>query len=262
MIKIGAFSKLGKTTVKTIRYYEKEGILMPIFIDGNRYRYYDTKQLLDLSEIVSYRQIGISIKEIKNIKKGMDVNQILLSRKEKAKQTIEIANYQLTQINFLMEEKNMEYKVVLKDLPECIVYYKEGVISEYKDMTNFIIGSGEECLKLNPELKCIEPSYCYVNYLDNEYRKDNIRIRYAQAVEKKGIENNNIKFEHLKSTKAVCLYHKGPYHLIGSAYATVYRFIKENKLTIVDNARECYIDGMWNKENVEDWLTEIQIPVK
>ena len=26
--------------------------------------------------------------------------------------------------------------------------------------------------------------------------------------------------------------------------------------------RECYIDGVWNKENIEDWLTEIQLPVK
>ena len=26
--------------------------------------------------------------------------------------------------------------------------------------------------------------------------------------------------------------------------------------------RECYIDGIWNKENVEDWLTEIQLPIE
>lgn len=27
------------------------------------------------------------------------------------------------------------------------------------------------------------------------------------------------------------------------------------------NVRESYIDGVWNKESVEEWLTEIQIPV-
>lgn len=26
--------------------------------------------------------------------------------------------------------------------------------------------------------------------------------------------------------------------------------------------RECYIDGVWNKENPEDWLTEIQLPIE
>lgn len=26
--------------------------------------------------------------------------------------------------------------------------------------------------------------------------------------------------------------------------------------------RECYIDGIWNKESVEDWLTEVQLPIE
>ena len=27
-------------------------------------------------------------------------------------------------------------------------------------------------------------------------------------------------------------------------------------------ARESYIDGIWNKESEEDWLTEIQLPIE
>jgi len=30
---------------------------------------------------------------------------------------------------------------------------------------------------------------------------------------------------------------------------------------VIENIRESYIDGIWNKENVDDWLTEIQVPV-
>lgn len=40
------------------------------------------------------------------------------------------------------------------------------------------------------------------------------------------------------------------------------KYIAENKLKITDCPRERYIDGVWNKENVEDWLTEIQVPVE
>ena len=36
----------------------------------------------------------------------------------------------------------------------------------------------------------------------------------------------------------------------------------KNGYQVTDLHRECYIDGVWNKENVEDWLTEIQLPVK
>ena len=39
------------------------------------------------------------------------------------------------------------------------------------------------------------------------------------------------------------------------------KYIEDNKLEITDFPRECYIEGIWNKENVEDWLTEIQVPI-
>ena len=43
----------------------------------------------------------------------------------------------------------------------------------------------------------------------------------------------------------------------------VARFILEEKGYIVSGlSRECYIDGIWNKESEEDWLTEIQLPVE
>ena len=38
-------------------------------------------------------------------------------------------------------------------------------------------------------------------------------------------------------------------------------FIEENGYEICGNIRESYIDGVWNKESEEEWLTEIQIPV-
>ena len=64
MYKIGEFSVLSKTTIKTLRYYEKEGLLKPSFVGENGYRYYETNKLIDLSKIISLRQIGFSILQI------------------------------------------------------------------------------------------------------------------------------------------------------------------------------------------------------
>ena len=36
---------------------------------------------------------------------------------------------------------------------------------------------------------------------------------------------------------------------------------KNNGYEIAGEIRESYIDGVWNKETENDWLTEIQIPV-
>ena len=35
---------------------------------------------------------------------------------------------------------------------------------------------------------------------------------------------------------------------------------EENGYTIAGAPRESYIDGIWNKDSEEEWLTEIQIP--
>ena len=59
--------------------------------------------------------------------------------------------------------------------------------------------------------------------------------------------------------RAICIYHKGAYDRLGE---DIYRYDLENGYQVTGLHRECYIDGVWNKENVEDWLTEIQLPVK
>ena len=43
---------------------------------------------------------------------------------------------------------------------------------------------------------------------------------------------------------------------------TILKYIEDNGYEITEFPRECYIDGCWNKENEDDYLTEIQVPVK
>lgn len=60
---------------------------------------------------------------------------------------------------------------------------------------------------------------------------------------------------------AACIYHKGSYDSLPMSYAAVIGYIEENDYCICGNIRESYIDGVWNKDTAEEWLTEIQIPV-
>lgn len=104
MYRIGEFSSLSKTTIKTLRYYEKEDILIPSYVDkDNGYRFYETNQLFDLSRIISLRQIGMSINNIKDILHGKDVMKILQTRKEELESEISIFYDQLSRINYLLE---------------------------------------------------------------------------------------------------------------------------------------------------------------
>ena len=67
MLKIGEFSKLCKTTIKILRYYDEVGLLKPVKVDANGYRYYEIEQLNDLIFILELRNLDFSILDIKNI---------------------------------------------------------------------------------------------------------------------------------------------------------------------------------------------------
>ena len=68
LYRIGLFSQITKTTIKTLRYYDSIGLLKPKRIDKfTGYRYYTTEQINDMYQILSYKQLGLSIKEIKSL---------------------------------------------------------------------------------------------------------------------------------------------------------------------------------------------------
>lgn len=63
--KIGEFSRLGRVTVRTLRHYEKIGLLKPGIVDmWTGYRYYSPEQLQKLLSIVQLKQLGFSLAEI------------------------------------------------------------------------------------------------------------------------------------------------------------------------------------------------------
>lgn len=67
MIKIGDFSKLFDISIKTVRFYEEEGLIEPNFIDiYTGYRYYDEENIKTMSKILFLKNLGFSIKEIKS----------------------------------------------------------------------------------------------------------------------------------------------------------------------------------------------------
>ena len=67
-LKIGEFSRLMQTTVKTLRHYEQIGLLLPDEVDeATGYRYYRMEQMLRLNAIKDLKSLGFSLDEIKDI---------------------------------------------------------------------------------------------------------------------------------------------------------------------------------------------------
>ena len=263
MLKISEFSKLSHLTIKALKYYEKEGLLKPASIDEwNNYRFYETSQLEVAARIKSYRQLDLSIEEIKAIFNGSNVKEILQEKSKSLTKEKQLIESRLSIIKSILEDKEMKYQVTEKVIPEKIIYTAQTVLKTYSDLMQWIPLVGQECLKLNPNIKCADPPYEFCEYLDGEYKETDIRIRHNEAVTEFGKENELIKFKTLPEAKVLSIYHKGSYANIGEAYAFLMKYAEQNGYIAAGLARECYIDGIWNKESEEDWLTEIQLPIE
>ena len=262
MLKIGDFSRLSHLTVKALRFYEKEKLLIPACVDEwTGYRFYETSQLEDAARIKACRQLDLSIEEIRAIMSGADMMQVLSEKAKALSDQRERIDAILFKINHILEGKEMKYQVTEKVIPAAIVFYSETVLENCSDIMQWIPSLGEECRKLNPDLRCAEPEYEFCEYLDGEYKEHDIRIRHNQTVTSRGVENGVIHFREIPEAKVLSVYHKGAYDSIGEAYAFIMKYAEENSYQPAGLTRECYIDGIWNKESVDNWLTEIQLPV-
>ncbi|MFV0485519.1 MAG: MerR family transcriptional regulator [Candidatus Saccharimonadales bacterium] len=267
MYRIGMFSKLGLVTIKTLHHYDEVGLLKPAHIDDeNGYRYYDSSQLFRLGEIVQLRQMGFSIPEITAIIDGHNIANILKQRKLELENEMHDASARLSRLeNYINERKEgykMDYQAVIKDLPEFIVFAAKYTIPNYAALNTIMPGLGEKVSKANPDLKCVQPGYCFNVYLDGEYRDADINVEICEAVVKKGKDGDGFIFKTVPAVKVVSVLHRGAYGGLGKAYAYAIQWVEQNGYKVVDNIRESYIDGIWNKDDAKDCLTEIQVPIE
>ena len=266
MFTIGEFSKLTRTTIKTLRHYDEAGLLKPAEVDAwTGYRRYTTAQLYPLQRVLALRQAGLSVEEVRQILGGADEMSILRARRVALVRELEEAEGRVLRLNILMQSlKGGEtmYQPIIRTLPGRTVYFKEGVIRNFSELGAFIPDAEAEFRTANPSLELDTPGYCFVSYLDGEYREEDIRVRYNSAVTAPGVETDAIKFARLEPVEAVCVYHRGPYDTLGQAYAFAVNWAQQSGYELTELPRECYIDGIWNKADPADWLTEIELPVR
>lgn len=62
---VSDISNISGLTKRTIQYYDNEGVLKPAGRDENNRRFYTDKELSILEQIIFYRNIGFSLKQIK-----------------------------------------------------------------------------------------------------------------------------------------------------------------------------------------------------
>ena len=88
MYKIGEFSKLTNLSIRTLRYYNEIGLLIPEEVDiSTNYRYYSDNNLYQVKIIELLKKAGFTLDEIMDYQNNF-TDDILLKHKQKLYQEI------------------------------------------------------------------------------------------------------------------------------------------------------------------------------
>ncbi len=263
---IGEFAKICGTTKETLFHYDDIGILKPAYVAHNKYRYYSPKQYHDFDLIITLKESGCSLLQIKEYMESYTPEsymQLLTSNLEKLK---------------IERQKIMHMERVLKNAKYLTKYAMEtpcGVPKlEEHEKEYFIVAKLSRSNPLSEIDEIYEIShhfeYCHQHNIRIDFPLGSIVLKetllsgesydsyYFSKI------NKHIQSEHLyikPQGTYLTMLHKGDFHSIGNSYKFMLEYIHKNNLTLIGNAY-CYdVLNYYATNNIKEFIIHISMEV-
>ena len=139
----GKFSKLAGVTPRTLRYYDKIGLLKPSSVAENGYRIYTDMDLMRLQKILSLRELGFSISEIfplilddseKNMEDSINFQIELITKKI---QQLDTFRHALKNISTSLIQKDFEWNRIIELIN--LIKAENVLVEHYQNTANLNI---------------------------------------------------------------------------------------------------------------------------
>ncbi len=112
LLSIGEMAKSRNVNVQSLRYYEKLGILCPVYVNPETgYRYYAPEQIMVLDTILLCIHLGIPLKELKNYVNAdgqLEFERLLQYGRELATEKIRKIETGLASVNDTLQQINAQ----------------------------------------------------------------------------------------------------------------------------------------------------------
>lgn len=253
MYKIGELSRICQLPVKTLRYYDSIGLLVPDEIDRfTGYRYYSAAKIADCNRIVALKELGFSLDEVRAYLHSESAEHLALLLDVKLAElrgTLAKTETQLKQLTTirerLSEEDMKQFDLVFKKTDEIPVAFTRNVFPQKEDVYERI-----EHMKQALPTKLIGQRTIVINY-ECEYRESEFDL--AACVEVTGklpsgsvFEQKTLTFSE-ETASIVC--QKGE---LDAAYRSMAAQLDEVSAQVIGAYCEIYYD---------DGTVELRVPV-
>jgi effector-binding domain-containing protein len=271
MYKIGEFSKISFVTVQALRHYDDIGLLKPAKVEPfTGYRYYSADQLPRIQYISALKNLGLSLDDISTLVNEdlnfQDIKKLFILKRSELQQRIDDEQRRLTQVeNILKQIENAgalpKFQVSLKRVEPILIASLREKLPDFSGthiarMFQELIG-----FVMNSEAKPAGPTMMI--YKDEDYKEQDADIEIAFQIDREVETKGRINIYELPGTEqAADLVFKGPYEDMGEAYNAVMSWIAGNDYKINGFCREIYIVSPGDTKDPNEYVSEIQIPVR
>lgn len=270
MIRIGDFARLSQVSIVTLRHYDEFGLLEPIAVDPvTGYRYYSVGQLPRLNRILSLKDLGFSLEQIRDVlKDGVTVEQLhgmLRLKRAEAERRLADEQERLARIEARLRQIEQEntmpdYEVVLKTVAPTLVASRRITIPtndqvpEYLNpafMEVFSYVSGQGVKPSSPHLALWHTS------ADTRTDED---AEALVPIDRPLPGTESVKVYELPGVQVASVVHHGDFKDFTQTHVALLKWIEANDYRISGPFREIYL-----KHDPDDWgdsTTEVQYPVE
>jgi DNA-binding transcriptional MerR regulator len=266
MFSIGEFSKLTQLTVKTLRFYHEQGLLIPAFVDPDTgYRYYDTSHIETAKAITYLRGLEFSLSDIRELLHHL-ADEDLLSVLERQQLAIKDRMKQLRKAalsidQFISEERQaraMAHAVndVQEKTLESLLVAGIRMKGRYRDC-------GQAFARIGRNFGRFISGKPLLLHFDTEYHEENADFEVCMPIRRRK-DVDGVAVRELSGGRCISLVHQGPYERLGSSYARIFEYINHQKYRVILPTREVYLKGpgMIFRGNPRNYITEIQILIE
>jgi len=254
---------------------------MPASTDkATGYRYYDAVQLVLVNKILALKDAGFSLDEISDLLKNkisaVKLIEMLEYKADSLDNTLRNETDRLERLRtniFLIKNGGIPYMndISIKKVEAILIASIRRAVPKNADESNLeqMWPAVNDYIKMKgvkrviPCLTIYHSGYEDMRQLNLMYDEKNLDIEVAEPVASHFEGNGEVNVYPLPVVeKMACIVHNGSFSTIGNTYKMLYDWMEHNQYQADGPLREIYHKGDWVTENPEEYITELQIPIK
>ncbi|WP_322924119.1 MerR family transcriptional regulator [Paenibacillus campi] len=262
-ISISAFSKMAQISRQTLIYYDRMGLLKPVFVHDNGYRYYHPGQLDAVAVITILKAQGMSLHDIRaHLHQRTPASTLELLRKQEQMIQQQIAKLERTRQMIRMQADNIELSMQV-DINDMKVIWQPDIPLLISKRIRLPKVDFPESLWEDFQVR-LQNEHAPIGYpggiiveREDMLNRDGDRMSYMFSRMETQVEQQH----YMPAGYYLVSYTRADYGDTDKIYPRIFDHIEQRRYTIIGHAYEEYVQDEVSLQNPDEYLVRIMVQI-